>query len=147
MFIFLLLERHQVSWDRESVTFPNQNKDIHFFRIIAPNKSLKIMGLEGIHLPEALQWWSSLTFCLWCRKEDQNEGMVVNHLQTMHYHVGLVCTCCLNYFTMSADAMWQHTQLCKTVVAGDDDDREEYPPDYEEDKNCDGDFKFVFKED
>ena len=104
------------------------------------------MGLKGIHLPKALQWQSGLT-CLWCGKEGQNEGMVVNHLQTMHYHLGLICTCCLNYFTMSADAMWWHAQLCKSTVASDNNIREESPPDYEEDDNGDDDFEFAFKED
>ena len=32
----------------------SSSKDIHFFRIVAPNESPKIMGLEGIHLPKAL---------------------------------------------------------------------------------------------
>ena len=34
----------------------SSSKDIHFFRIVAPNELLKIMGLEGIHSPKALQW-------------------------------------------------------------------------------------------
>ena len=80
------------------------------------------MGLEGIHLPKVLQWQSSLTFCLRCRKEGKNEGTVVNHLQTMHYHLGLICTHCLNYFMMSADAMWQ------SMVAGNDDNRGNLSP-------------------
>ena len=73
--------------------------------------------------------------------------MVVNHLLTMHYHLGLICAHCLNYFMMSTDAMHQHDQLCKPMAASDDDDREESPPDYEEDDNGDDDFKFMFKED
>ena len=103
------------------------------------------MGLEGIHSPKALQWQSGLTFCLWCGKEGQNEAMMVNHLQTMHYHLGLICACCLNYFTMSTDDMWQHAQLCKSTAASNDD-RKESPPDYEEDDNGNGDFKFAFEE-
>ena len=105
------------------------------------------MGLEGIHSPEALQWLSGLTFYLWCGKEGQNEGMVLNHLWTMHYHLGLICACCLDYFMMSADTMWQHTQLCKSVVAGNNDDREESPTNYKEDDNGEDDFKFAFEED
>ena len=105
------------------------------------------MGLEGIHLPKALQQLSGMIFCLWCGKEGQNEGMVVNCLQTTHYHLGLICAHCLDYFTMSTDAMLWHAQLCKSVVAGDDDNREESPPDYEEDDNGNGDFEFMFEED
>ena len=79
------------------------------------------MGLEGIHLPKALQQQSGLTFCPWCGKEGQNEGMVVNHLWTTHYHLGLICACCINYFTVSADTKWWLTQLCKSTAASDDD--------------------------
>ena len=57
-------------------------KDIHFFRIMLPTESPKIMGLMGIHSPEALQWWGGLSFCPWCRK-GQNEGMVVNPPTTL----------------------------------------------------------------
>ena len=92
------------------------------------------MGLKGIHSPEASQWWSGLAFCLWCRKEGQNEGTIVNHLWTMHYHLGLICVHCLEYFTTCTDAMHWHTQLCKPMAAHNDD-REDSPPDCEHDDN------------
>ena len=64
----------------------------------------------------------------------------------MHSHLGLVCACCLDYFTTSTAAMCQHTQLCKPMAAGyDDDDREE--GDYEDNDNGNEDYKFVFEED
>ena len=97
------------------------------------------MGLKGIPSPKTLWQWSGLTFCLWCRKEGQNEGTMVNHLQTTNYHQGLISTHCLDYCTTSADAMHWHAQL------GDDDDREE--EDYEDDDNGDEDDEFMFKED
>ena len=105
--------------------------DIHFSRIVAPNQLPKIMRLDGTHSLKALQWQNSLNFCPWCRKEGQNEGIVVNHLHTMHYHLGLICAHCLNYFTISTDTMQQHAQLCKSTAASNDDNREESPPDYE----------------
>ena len=37
-------------------------------------------GLAGIHDPDALDHFSGITYCPWCRKEGQNEGTVVNHL-------------------------------------------------------------------
>ena len=126
----------------------SSSKDIYFLRVVAPTESPKIRGLKGIHSLEALQWQSGLTFCPWCGKEDENEGTVVNHLWTKHYHLGLICAHCLDYFTTSADAMHQHTQLCKsTAASNDDDNREESPPDYEEDDNSNEDFEFVFEED
>ena len=48
-------------------------KDIQFFRIMPPTESPKIMGLRGIHSPEALQCWGGLSFCPWCGKEGQND--------------------------------------------------------------------------
>ena len=97
-------------------------KDIHFFRQVAPTESPKIMGLEGIQLPKALWQWSGLSFYLWCGKEGQNEGTVVNHMQMTHYHLGLICACCLNFFTMSSDNMWQHALVCKSMAASDSND-------------------------
>ena len=92
-------------------------KDIHFFKTISSTESPKIMGLKGIHSTEALQQWSGLTFCPWCGKEGQNEGTVVNHLWTMHYHLGLVCTYCLSYFTTNAEAICCHAYGCKPTTA------------------------------
>ena len=94
-------------------------RDVHFFRLVAPTESSKITGLEGTHLPKALWQHSGLSFCLWCGKEGQNEGMVVNHLWTMHYHLGLICTCCLDFFTTRSDTMWQHALVCKSMAASD----------------------------
>ena len=85
-------------------------------------------------------------FCPWCGKESQNEGTVVTHLQTMHYHLGLICAHCLDYFTTSADAVHQHAQLCKPTAPGDDDDdREE--EDYKDDDNSHECDKFMFRKD
>ena len=49
------------------------------------------MGLTSIHHPDVLHHFSEVTNCLWCGKEGQNEGTIVNHLQMMHYKIGLVC--------------------------------------------------------
>ena len=61
----------------------------------------------------------------------------------MHYHPGLICSCCLNYFMTSPDAMYQ---LCRSMAANNNN-REESSLDYEEDENSNGDFDFVFEED
>ena len=47
---------------------------------VPPTKFPKIMGLKEIHSPKALHRQVGLTFCLWCGKEGQNYGTVVNHL-------------------------------------------------------------------
>ena len=125
----------------------SSSKDICFFRVVLSTELPKIMGPKGIHSPKALWHHSGLSFCPWCGKEGQNKGTVVNHLQTMHYHLGLICTQCLDYFITSTDAMHQHTQLCRSTAAGNNDDREESPLDYEEDKNGNGNYNFIFEED
>ena len=55
-----------------------------FLNVVPPTGSPKVMGLVGIHNPDSLHHFNGLTHCPWCGKEDQNEGTVVNHLQTGH---------------------------------------------------------------
>ena len=95
-------------------------KDLHFFRTVVPLEFPKIMGLWGIHSPEALKQQVGLSFCPWCGKEGQNEGAVVNHLCTGHYHLGLVCKRCLLYFTTMLDKMWHHGQGCPCMPSHKD---------------------------
>ena len=66
-------------------------KGLKFLRVVPTSESPKVMGLVGIHDPDPLQHFSSFTYCPWCGKEGQNEGMVVNHLRTTHCRLGLVC--------------------------------------------------------
>ena len=103
-------------------------KDICYFQVISPTELSKIMGLKGIHSPEVLKWQNGLSFCSWCGKEGQNEGSLVNHLRTSHYHLGLICSQCLEYFT-SSNTMHHHSQGCLSVHAhnnnGNNDDHEE----------------------
>ena len=44
--------------------------------LLESNESPKIMGLKGIHSPEALKWCAGQLFCPWCGKEGQNESTV-----------------------------------------------------------------------
>ena len=86
------------------------------------------MGLKGIPSPKALEWWAGLLFCPWCGKEGQNEGTVVNHLRTSHYHLGLICGWCLKYFMTSSNTMWCHSQGCLSAHihgGGNNNDHEE----------------------
>ena len=88
--------------------------------------------------------WPVLLPLVW--QGEQNKGMMVNHLETMHYHLGLICIHCMDYFTTSTGTMHQHAQVCKPMTGSDiDDDREE--GDYEDDDNGDEDDEFVFEED
>ena len=95
-------------------------KDIEFFCMVSLNESPNIIGLKGVYSPEALHW-QGRCFCPWCRKEGHNEGKVVNHLRTTHYHLGLVCALCVDFST-SADAMRQHTHVCKSIASAEDND-------------------------
>ena len=66
----------------------------------------------------------------------------------MYYHLGLICTCCLDFFTMSWHTRQQHTLVCKSVATGDSKgNREESPPDYKRDDDGGDNFEFRFDED
>ena len=95
-------------------------KEICYFQVVPPKESPKIMGLKGIHFPEALRYHGSLSFCPWWGKEGQNEGTVVNHLHTNHYHLGLICERCLLYFTTNSNVMQCHTQGYEPTHPNDD---------------------------
>ena len=66
-------------------------KGLKFFCPVSLSESPKVMGLTAIHHPDALHCFNGVTHCLWCGKEGQNEGTIVNHLWTTHYKLGLVC--------------------------------------------------------
>ena len=55
-------------------------KGLKFLCVVPPSKSPKVMGLVGIHDPDALHCFSGITHWPWCQKEGQNEGTMVNHL-------------------------------------------------------------------
>ena len=59
------------------LSLPNGLK---FLQVVPSSESPKVMGLIGIHNPDALHHFGSVTYCPWCRKEGQNEGTMVNHL-------------------------------------------------------------------
>ena len=94
-------------------------KGIHFFWVVPPTESPKSMGLKGIHSPKALKQWAGLSFCPWCKKEGLNKGTMVNHLCTMHYHLGLICALCQDFFTKSADTIRWHASSCEPLTMKD----------------------------
>ena len=59
-------------------------KGLKFLRVVPPLESPKIMSLTGIHDPDVLCHFNGVTHCPQCGKEGQNEGTVINHLQTVH---------------------------------------------------------------
>ena len=68
---------------------------------------------------------------------------MVNHLQTSHYHLGLVCSWCIVYFTTSANTMCQHSQLYKLALVNDDNNnREEESGDDDKSRECNDEFTF-----
>ena len=83
-------------------------KGLKFLRVVSTMESPKVMGLMGIHDPDALQHFASFTYCPWCGKEGQNEGTVVNHLRTTHYKLGLVCDKCYGCPTITSDTLHCH---------------------------------------
>ena len=85
-------------------------KGLRFFRAVSPSKSPKVMGLMGIHDPDALQCFSSMTHCPWCGKVSQNEGTIMNHLWTVHYKLGLMCEKCFGCLSITLEAIYCHGQ-------------------------------------
>ena len=77
----------QASWTgheelkQANYTLRSLPKGLKFLCTVPPSESPKVMGLTGIHNPDALCHFGGITYCPWCRKEGQNEGTVVNHLQ------------------------------------------------------------------
>ena len=85
-------------------------KGLKFLRVVPPSESLKVMVLTGIHDLDALCCFNRVTHCPWCRKEGQNEGTVINHLQTVHYRLGLMCKKCFSCPSTSSETICCHAQ-------------------------------------
>ena len=86
-------------------------KSLKFLWAVPPSESSKVMGLMGIHDPDALCQFGSMTYCPWCGKEGQNKGMVVNHPWTTHYQLGLVCDRCYGCPSTMSDSLCCHGWL------------------------------------
>ena len=101
------------------------SKGLQFFCPVSPSESHKAMGLAGVHNTDALCHFSSLTFCPWCRKEEQNEGTIVNHLWMTHYKLGLVCGTCFHCPSVTSKAIqhhgWKSCQQPQGEDVGQDD--------------------------
>ena len=85
-------------------------KGLKFLQAVPPSESPKVMGLVGLHNPDALCHFNGLTHCPWLWKEGQNEGTVVNHLWMVHYRLSLVCNKCYDYPSTSSDILHYHGQ-------------------------------------
>ena len=83
-------------------------KGLMFLHALPPSESPKVMGLVEIHDLNALHHFNGMTHCPWCGKEGQNEGTVVNHLQMVHYRLGLVCNKCNKWPSTSSDTLCHH---------------------------------------
>ena len=85
-------------------------KGLKFLHVVPPSESPKVMGLVGIHNPDALHCFSGITHCPWCGKDGQSEGTVVNHLQMVHYRLGLVCNKCHDCPSTTSNTLCCHGQ-------------------------------------
>ena len=90
-------------------TLQSLPKGLKFLRAVPTSESPKVMGLVGIHDPDALQCFAGFTYCPLCGKEGKNEGMVVNRLRTTHYRLGLVCDKCHGCPTTTCDTLFHHS--------------------------------------
>ena len=113
----------QASWTgpeelkQANYTLQSLPKGLELLRAVLTSESPKVMGLVGIHGPDALWHFAGFTYCPWCGKEGQNEGTVVNHLRTTHYRLGLVCDKCHGCPTTTCDTLChQGCHSCCQVV-------------------------------
>ena len=83
-------------------------KGLRFFHPVSPSESPKVMGLTGIHHPNALCHFNGVMHCPQCGNKGQNEGPVINHLQMTHYKLGLVCEKCFCCPLVTSTAIWCH---------------------------------------
>ena len=83
-------------------------KGLKFLHAVLPSESPKVTRLVGIHDLDALCHFNGMTHCPWCGKEGQNEGTVVNHLQMVHYRLGLVCNKCNNCPSTTSATVCHH---------------------------------------
>ena len=113
--------RHELEYANYALkTLP---KGLKFFCSVCPSESLKVMGLTSIHHLDALCHFNRVTHCLWCRKEGQNEGTVINHFQMMHYKLGLVCKKCFCCPSVTSEAIWHHGwKSCQPSTEGGPDE-------------------------
>ena len=114
----------QASWTgpeelkQANYTLQSIPEGLKFLRVVPTSESPKVMGLVGIHDPDALQHFAGFTYCPWCGKEGQNEGTVVNHLRTTHYRLGLVCDKCHSCLTTTCDTLHchGHHNCCQVIT-------------------------------
>ena len=85
-------------------------KGLKFFRAVFPPESPKVMRLMGIHDPDALCCFNRLTHCPWCRMEGQNEGTIINYLQTVHYKLVLLCEKYFGYPSITSEIICHPSQ-------------------------------------
>ena len=98
-------------------------KGLKFFCPVSPTESPKVMGLTSIHHPNALHHFNGVTHCLWCGKEGQNEGTIINHLRTVYYKLGLVFMKCLGCPSVTSKAIQHHGQgTCQPSAEGGADE-------------------------
>ena len=104
----------QWSWEglehlkQANYIFQSQPKGLRFLRAVSAKESPKVMGLKGIHNPEALWHFARYTYCLWHGKYGQNEGTIVKHLRMVHYKSGLICDQCFGCPTTTSDTLCRH---------------------------------------
>ena len=83
-------------------------KGLKFLCVIPPYESPKVIELMGLHTPDILCHFNSMTHCPWCGREGQNKGTMVNHLQMVHYRLVLVCNKCNDCPSTSSDTLHHH---------------------------------------
>ena len=98
-----------MNWNQQNYALQSLPKGLKFLCAVPPLESPKVMGLMGIHDPDPLCHFSGITHCPCYGKESQNKGTMVNHLQMVHYRLGLVCNHHHDCPSTMADTLHDHS--------------------------------------
>ena len=104
----------QLSWTRpEELKQANYAlwslpKGLQLLRAVPTSESPKVMGLMGYSWSQCPSVLCRLHLLSLVWEGGQNEGMVVNHLRTTHYRLGLVCDQCSGCPSVMLDSICWH---------------------------------------
>ena len=125
-----------------------------------PRTSASLGSCHPPNCPKSWAWGGSISLrtcnggvgCPSVHGVEKKDRMRVQwyHLWTSHYHLGLVCSHCVEYFTTSTDTMHWHSQLCKPAlpsISNDDNNDDQKKESVNDDNSGEYNDEFAFYED
>ena len=85
-------------------------KGLKFLCMVSLQNLLRLWNWQGYMTWMPFAAFGGIPYCPWYRKVGQNKGTVVNHLQTVHYRLSLVCSRCHDCPSTTSDTLHCHSQ-------------------------------------